>query len=71
MNPGVNQRESAFAASHSTPSARTRAARSSHAFDPFPVSKCAEEQSTASEDTRPGWWTARWSPTAPPSDTPA
>ncbi|CAM5713948.1 hypothetical protein SGRIM128S_05236 [Streptomyces griseomycini] len=68
VNPGVNHRASAPFASPASPSRRTSAARSSHGRAPL---KCAEEQITASDDTRSGWCTARCSPTAPPSETPA
>lgn len=68
VKPGVNQREFAFSASEASPSLRTSSARSSHGLEPL---KCAEEQMTARDDTRSGWWTARYRPTAPPSETPA
>lgn len=68
VKPAVNHRVSAVAATGPRPSRRTSSARSSHGFDPL---KWAEEQMTARETSRSGWWTARCRPTAPPSDTPA
>ncbi|GKQ41998.1 hypothetical protein ALMP_85100 [Streptomyces sp. A012304] len=68
VKPGVNQRAFALSASPASPSRRTSAARSSHGRAPL---KWADEQITASDDTRSGWCSARCRPTAPPSDTPA